>query len=70
MTIETNDVGSSLFTMLWTLCAAIFGFIQTAAILDTIVAAIIGLLVGFYGNKLLKRIDNNLNRSIKDKEEA
>lgn len=58
--LDTSDARTSLFTMISSVLSGALGLIRIETVADAIVVAVIGTIIGFYGNKLLRKIDTSI----------
>lgn len=68
---NTGDVKTSAFCLLVSIFSGVFKLIPIETLVQGIIIAFISTVIGFYGNKALKSIDNYFKeRSKKNKEKA
>lgn len=68
--VDSTDIRVSLFSMISTALSAGAGLISIPTVVDGIIVAVISTLVGFYGNKGLRKIDELIKKRKENKGKA
>lgn len=68
--VDSTDIRVSMFSMISTALSASAGIINIPTIMDGIIVAVISTLVGFYGNKGLRKLDEIIKKRKENKGKA
>lgn len=58
--VDTNDARVSVFTAISSILSGALGLIKIDTVADAATVAVISTLIGFYGNKVLRKLDTYL----------
>lgn len=58
--VDTSDMRVSVFTMISSIFSGALGLIKIDTVADAATVAVISTLIGFYGNKILRKVDTYL----------